>query len=103
MILEQAVLMIKKGQNSAFEQALTTAQTVIGQAEGYLGHQFYQGIEEPQKYVLLILWDSIEAHEEGFRKSALFQEWRSLIGPFFATPPQVDHYQMKFESESRFP
>ncbi|MEM6633871.1 MAG: antibiotic biosynthesis monooxygenase [Bacteroidota bacterium] len=97
MILELAILHIKEEESSAFEQSLEKAQAVIQQAEGYLGHQFQQCIEEPNKYILLIHWQSVEAHEEGFRKSALFTEWRGLIGTYFAAPPEVQHYQMKFE------
>lgn len=97
MILELAILEIKAGQNTAFEANLEKAQAIISQSKGYLGHQFQQCIEEPQKYILLIRWESVEAHEEGFRKSELFKQWRALIGHFFAGPPKVQHYKMKFE------
>ena len=99
MILELAILQIKEGQSTAFEQSLEKAQAIISQAEGYLGHQFQQCIEEPHRYILLIRWESLEAHEEGFRKSELFKEWRGLIGSFFASPPVVQHYSMKFQNE----
>jgi len=97
MILELAILAIKPTELADFEQSLEKAQAVISQSPGYLGHEFQQCIEEPQKYILLIQWDSVEAHEEGFRKSELFQEWRGLIGGYFAAPPQVQHYQTKFK------
>ena len=96
MILELAILEIKEGQTALFEQNLEKAQAIITQAEGYLGHEFQQCIEEPHKYILLIQWESVEAHEEGFRKSELFAEWRGLIGSFFASPPLVQHYAKKF-------
>ncbi len=96
MILELAILTIKEGQTAAFEQNLEKAQAIISQAKGYVGHEFQQCIEEPHKYILLIRWESVEAHEEGFRKSELFTEWRGLIGSFFASPPLVQHYAKKF-------
>jgi len=97
MILEVANIEIKEGQQAAFEEQLRLAQAIVGQAEGYLGHQFQQCIEAPTKYILLIRWTSVEAHEEGFRKSDLYKEWRGFIGDFFAAPPQVAHYELKLE------
>ena len=92
MVLELAHIQIKEGQNEQFEANLKKAQEVLRQAKGYQGHQFQQCVEEPQQYILLITWESLEAHTEGFRKSELFKEWRALIGDFFAGPPQVLHY-----------
>lgn len=97
MVLEIANLEIKEGQNADFEAALEKAQQVINQSGGYIGHEFQQCMEHPQKYVLLIRWESLEAHEEGFRKSELFKEWRGLIGGFFASAPYVEHYEMRFK------
>ncbi len=99
MILEVANIEIKDGQQAAFEERLAEAQAVLTQAEGYLRHQFQQCIETPNKYILLIRWTSLEAHEVGFRKSALFKEWRALIGDFFAATPQVAHYELKMEGK----
>jgi len=98
MILELAILEIKEGQLSEFESNLEKAQNVINQSEGYIGHEFQQCMEEPNKYILLIKWESLEAHEIGFRKSELFKEWRGLIGSYFAGTPTVQHYKMKFKS-----
>jgi len=99
MVLEIATIEIKEGQNVAFEQNLEKAQAVIRQSGGYLGHEFQQCMEHPQKYVLLIQWESLEAHTVGFRQSELFKEWRALIGDFFAIPPHVEHYQVKFKAK----
>lgn len=97
MILELATIDIKQGTNIEFEQNLEKAQSVISKAAGYIGHQFQKCIEQDNRYVLLIRWQTLEAHTKGFRESELFKEWRSLIGPFFETPPSVQHYELKFE------
>lgn len=97
MILELATIDIKQGTNAEFEQNLEKAQAVISQSEGYLGHQFQKCVEQENRYVLLIRWESLEAHTIGFRESALFKEWRALIGPFFENLPLVQHYELKFE------
>ncbi len=98
MILELAILTIKPDSNAAFEEKLDQAQSIISKAEGYLGHQFQKCLERENRYILLIRWATLEAHTEGFRNSELFAEWRGLIGPHFEKPPEVEHYEMKFEN-----
>jgi quinol monooxygenase YgiN len=51
------------------------------------------GIERPTRFVLLVEWDSVEAHEVNFRQTDRFGRWRALIGPYFAAPPLVEHYE----------
>ena len=43
--------------------------------------------------MLLVEWESVQAHTENFRNSDRFPQWRGHIGPFFATPPTVEHYE----------
>jgi len=97
MILEAATIDIKPGTNKAFEDNLGKAQFVISQSSGYIGHQFQKCIEQDNRYLLLIRWQTLEDHTKGFRESDLFKEWRALIGPFFETPPHVQHYELKFQ------
>ena len=97
MILELATIDIKPGTNAEFERNLEQAQAVISRAEGYLGHQFQRCIEQENRYVLLIRWETLEAHTVGFRGGELFKEWRGFIGSFFEAPPLVQHYELKFE------
>jgi heme-degrading monooxygenase HmoA len=97
MILEVATIDIKPGTGEAFEDALGMAQQVIRQSKGYIGHQFQKCIEQDNRYLLLIRWQTLEDHTKGFRESELFKEWRALIGPYFDTTPMVQHYELKFE------
>lgn len=98
MILELAIFDIVRGQEAAFEAAFAQAELVISQAGGYVRHEMQRGIETTNKYVLLVRWQTVEDHTEGFRQSALFTQWRALIGPFFATPPVVEHFHLLAES-----
>jgi quinol monooxygenase YgiN len=50
-----------------------------------------RGIESPSRFVLLVEWDDVTAHEENFRASERFSTWRAAIGPYFAAPPHVEH------------
>ncbi|MBC7617999.1 MAG: antibiotic biosynthesis monooxygenase, partial [Candidatus Saccharibacteria bacterium] len=47
---------------------------------------------------LQIFWGTLEDHTVGFRQSALFTEWRGLVGPFFAAPPVVEHFSLVAKS-----
>jgi heme-degrading monooxygenase HmoA len=92
MVLERALMRIVAGQEPEFEQSLTAAREVIAQAAGFRSIRVLRGIESPQTYLLLIEWDSLEAHTEGFRGSERFAEWRALVGPYFDGAPLVEHY-----------
>ena len=97
MVLELATIDIKPGTNAQFEEKLDIAQGVISRSEGYLGHQFQHCIEQENRYILLIRWETLEAHTIGFRTSELFKEWRALIGEYFDSPPVVQHFESRFE------
>lgn len=92
MILEIAVFDIEPGQESEFEHAFATASTVIDQAAGHLGHELLRAQESPSQYVLLVRWQRLEDHTEGFRGSSLYTQWRALLQPYFRIPPEVGHY-----------
>lgn len=93
MITEVALIEIKPGQESEFEQVFPRAEQIISQAGGYLSHTLQRCIETPNRYLLLVQWTDVEAHTIGFRQSELFTKWRSIIGPFFAQAPVVEHYK----------
>ncbi|WCM86989.1 antibiotic biosynthesis monooxygenase family protein [Acidovorax sp. NCPPB 3576] len=92
MILETAPLTIRPGQNAAFEQAFAEAQRLIARMPGYLSHELLHCVERPQEYLLLVRWTTVEAHEQGFRQSAEYQTWKSLLHGFYDPFPTVLHY-----------
>jgi len=95
MILEIADFRINPGQQAAFEEAITrAAETVASKAGGFRGWKVNHSIESPERYVLMIYWDSVDDHMVGFRQGPLFPQWRAIIGPFFAAPPAVEHFSL---------
>ena len=99
MILELADIRIHAGQQAAFDEAIERGlRTVIAGATGYQGHQVFKGIESPERYLLQIRWATLDNHTVDFRGSAAFADWRAIVGPFFASPPQVEHYSLVTES-----
>jgi heme-degrading monooxygenase HmoA len=93
MVLEVAMLTVHAGQESAFEAAMQQAAPVIASSPGYLSHELRRCVETAGRYLLLVQWETLEAHTVGFRQSAAFTQWRAIIGGFFAAPPTVEHYE----------
>jgi len=92
MVLEHALLSITPGEEAHFEAALAEALEVIGGAEGCGTVTVLRGVESPSTYLLLVEWSSVEAHNEGFRKSEAFARWRALVSPAWAELPTVEHF-----------
>ena len=91
-LLEIATIDIKIGQNADFEVNIKKAKLVIAQSEGFKSIEVQKCIEQENRYLLFIKWETLEDHTVGFRNSELFTQWRALIGPFFEAPPLVQHY-----------
>ena len=95
MILEVADIRIHPGQQAAFEEAIQRGiATVASRAQGFVKARVQHGIEQPERYLLMIEWATLEDHTEHFRGGPLFPEWRAIVGPFFAQPPQVEHFAL---------
>ncbi len=99
MILELADIRIQPGKQAEFDEAIERGlKTVLTRAKGFQGYKVNKGIESPERYILQIFWDTLEDHTVGFRESPLFAEWRTIVGPFFAGPPNVEHYDLVTKS-----
>ena len=99
MILELADIRIQPGQQAAFDEAIKRAvETVISKAKGFQGYKVNKGIESPERYILQIFWATLENHTVDFKQSAAFADWRAIVGPFFAAPPAVEHFNLLAKS-----
>ena len=95
MILEVADIRIAPGRNAEFDAAIRRGvESVIAKAKGFRGYQVHKGVESPERYLLTIRWDTLENHTVDFRESPAFAEWRAIVGPYFAQPPQVEHFEL---------
>jgi len=92
MVIELATITVIEGQEAAFEAAFATAQRYIAESPHSLSYALTRCIEHPSRYVLRIEWDTLKGHTEAFRGSAAFQEYRALLYPLYAAPPEVVHY-----------
>ncbi|MFN0162551.1 MAG: antibiotic biosynthesis monooxygenase family protein [Burkholderiales bacterium] len=99
MILELADIRIHPGRGAEFDAAIKRGvETVIAKAKGFRGYKVNKGVESPERYLLMIFWDTLENHTVDFRGSAAFADWRVIVGPFFAVPPAVEHFTLLAKS-----
>jgi len=95
MILEVADIRIQPGQQAAFDEAIQRGLvSVISHAKGFKGWKVNKGVESPERYLLMIFWETLEDHTVAFRGGPLFAEWRAMVGPFFASAPVVEHFTL---------
>lgn len=94
MIFEMAQFEIKPGTESAFEHGVAQAAPLFQRARGCQGVKLMRSIEQPSHYTLMVTWATVEDHTVHFRESADFQEWRKLVGEYFASAPQVGHVKV---------
>jgi heme-degrading monooxygenase HmoA len=92
MVLEVAILNVRPGQSAAFEAAFREAQASIAASPGYQRHELRRCVEAADRYLLLVWWESLESHTEGFRRSPAYERWRRLLHPFYDPFPTVEHY-----------
>jgi heme-degrading monooxygenase HmoA len=94
VILEHAPLDVIAGQEDAFEAAFSEAQAIISSMPGFRSLRLERCIERPNRYLLLVEWDTLEDHTEGFRSSPEYERWRALLHHFYDPFPTVEHYEV---------
>jgi heme-degrading monooxygenase HmoA len=92
MILETAILTIKPGQSQAFEAAMAEARPLIAATPGFQRIEVRPCVETADRYLLLVWWDTLQAHTVGFRQSERYEPWRNLLHHFYEPFPLVEHY-----------
>ena len=93
-VLEQAVLDVRPGQEADFEAAFAEAKAIIAAMPGFLSLRLLRCVEAQSRYLLLVRWERLEDHTEGFRGSAGYREWRALLHRFYEPHPTVEHYRL---------
>lgn len=92
MILEHVVLPVHAGREAEFEVAFAEARQLIEASAGCRGVSLTRGVEHPETYLLLVEWDSVDAHETGFRGSPAYAKWSGLLHGFYDPFPTVTHF-----------
>lgn len=93
MVLEVAVLNVKKGLTTDFIKSFQVAENIIMSMQGYVSHELKQCIEDSDKFILLVNWKTLADHVDGFRNSEQYQEWKELLHHYYDPFPIVEHYK----------
>lgn len=92
MILEHALLDVRPGREDAFLAAFAEARPLIAAQKGFLDLSLERCVEAPSRFLLLVRWETLEDHTEGFRDSPEYVRWRELLHHFYDPFPEVTHF-----------
>lgn len=88
-----APLRVRSGQAAEFERAFHEAQRIIASMPGHRSHVLLRGVEPDAGHLLIVVWDTLEDHEQGFRGSPRYAEWKALLHHFYDPFPTVRHFE----------
>jgi heme-degrading monooxygenase HmoA len=93
-VTEHALLQVIPGQEDEFIATMDHAKSIIAASPGFASLRVERCVERPNCFLLLVDWESLEAHTEGFRGSEAYQEWRALLHHFYDPFPVVEHFEV---------
>jgi heme-degrading monooxygenase HmoA len=93
MLLERTELLIKPGQEDEFaEQFGRRGIQLLTPVPGVVSAIVGRGVENPNKFLLLIEWANLDAHR-AYNQTPVCNEVRALIAPF-AQGASMEHFAM---------
>jgi quinol monooxygenase YgiN len=93
MVIEYIRYRIDAARSDEFERAYAEAGRSLAASSHCLAYEVARGVEEPESYTVRIEWDSVEGHEQGFRRSPEFREFFAAVKPFFDDIAEMRHYE----------
>ena len=94
MILQPAVLLVTRGTPAYYTDPFDRPRVIFEAATGYNSRRLLPGVVAETRYLLLVEWEHLEDHTEGFRGSPAYEEWKTLLHHFYDPFPEVDHYPL---------
>ena len=91
-VLEHALLPVRVGREREFETAIAEARPLIEVSPGFISLEIRRPTATGRAYLLLVKWRSIADHRDGFRQSDRYQQWRTLLHPFYDPMPEVSYF-----------
>lgn len=92
MVVEHALLRVRDGKQAAFEAAMVEAKPLITSSPGFIDMQVRASIETTGLYLLLVRWESVADHRDGFRLSERYARWCALLHHFYDPMPEVTYF-----------
>ncbi len=99
MVTELAVMTVVPGREDEFEAAFDSAKGIISSMPGFKSLDLQRCLENPSRYFLLVVWERLEDHTEGFRGSPEYEQWRRLLHHFYEPFPVVEHFRLVARTE----
>ena len=93
MVVEYIRYHVDADRSEEFERAYSEAAASLEASSHCLAYEIARGVEDPEAYIVRIEWDSVEGHEQGFRKSSEFGDFFSAVKPFFDDIEEMRHYE----------
>ncbi|WP_067726923.1 antibiotic biosynthesis monooxygenase family protein [Oceanobacillus damuensis] len=93
MVQEIFMLEVKSGNEEEFEKAFKQATAFMTTAKGYNGAELNRCVEQQNKYLVSVSWNSVEDHVIDFKNTSEFEEMKKILGPFYLSVPKVQHYE----------
>jgi heme-degrading monooxygenase HmoA len=93
VITEHAVLPVRPGRAAEFIETMDRAKAIIAASAGFISLRVARCVEQPDTFLLLVEWETLEDHTVGFRDSDSYQEWRALLHHFYDPFPVVEHFE----------
>jgi quinol monooxygenase YgiN len=78
----------------ALMSAYNTARLSLDNSPHCLGYELSRCTDAPNVFMLRIIWDSVDGHMNGFRKSADFQRFLVSVRPFITEILEMRHYEL---------
>ncbi len=103
MITEHAVLDVIEAREGEFVSAMERATPLIAGSPGFVSLRVERSVESPSRFLLLVEWERLEDHTEGFRGSAAYEDWRAALHHFYDPFPVVEHYEVVVTAEGPGP
>jgi heme-degrading monooxygenase HmoA len=91
-VLEHALLAVRPGEESEFEAAMANARPLIAASPGFISLGLHRPEGTGSTYLLLVEWRSVADHQDGFRQSDRYEQWRTLLHPFYDPMPVVSYF-----------
>lgn len=93
MVLEIAQYSAQPGKAEEFQAGLLKGIEIIRKAKGCISATPRRQIEDPEKFIVMIEWETLEDHTIGFRGSPQFLEYRSHLAGLFVEPILAPHFR----------
>lgn len=77
-----------------FEAAYRVASSSLDASPHCLGYELTRCVEEQDRYILRIEWDSIDGHLMGFRRAPQFVHFLAAIKPYIDQIEEMQHYAL---------